>query len=121
MYDKGFACDKNQEEAKRLYRIASDGGYMNARFNLATILQYGPDEESMEEAVRIYKELAKTGDKCAFYNLGFLYSSGTAVKRKKEKAVKYYKIAAEKGHVSAMYNLALLYKFGDGIAVSEVS
>jgi hypothetical protein len=94
---------------------------------------FGEGEEDEEEEDRHFEEAATAlpaivkslqeaalrGNPKAQNNLGFLYETGTNVKKDDAEAVKWYRKAAEQGHAKAQYNLANHYAQGCGVTRND--
>lgn len=52
-------------------------------------------------AIKIWKPLAEKGDRDAQYHLGYMFQTGTGVKKDNEKAHYWYTKAAQNGHGKA--------------------
>lgn len=66
-------------------------------------------------AMTLFKELAKSGDAEAQYNVGVIYSDGLGVPKDDAEAAKWYAPSAEAGNASAQCNLGNLYRNGSGV------
>ncbi len=71
--------------------------------------------QDYEQALRVWKPLAQTGDAEAQYSLGFMYESGWGTQKDYQRAYDWYQRAAQQGHPKAQYNLGLLYFRGLGV------
>lgn len=60
-------------------------------------------------ALKIYKQLARQGDKEANFNLGVIYFKGKKVKKDLNQAMKYFQRASASGQEKAKYNVAIIY------------
>lgn len=52
-------------------------------------------------ALQVFRPLAEKGNKEAQYHLGYMYQTGTGVKKDNSKALHWYELAAKQGHTSA--------------------
>ena len=66
-------------------------------------------------AVKIFEDLAASGDATAMVCLASLYHRGEGVDRNTKKAVALYLSAAELGHPEAQFNLGNMYLLGEGL------
>ena len=67
-------------------------------------------EEAFGRAIDYYQKVAGAGNRGAMYELGLLYSEGSAAARNLCKAVEWYEKAALRGSTSAMFALAQLHE-----------
>ena len=72
---------------------------------------------NMQEAFRLFKELAEQGNVDAQYNLGVMYETGKGVPEDDKEAVVWFRKAAEQGFTNAQYNLGWMYAHGKGVPV----
>jgi len=54
------------------------------------------------KAMRIWQPLAKEGNAEAQYHLGYMFQTGTGVKKDNKKALYWYNLAAKHGHGKAI-------------------
>jgi TPR repeat protein len=54
-----------------------------------------------ETAVKMFRPLAENGNAEAQYHLGYLYETGTGVKRDDKEALRWFSAAAAQGHEGA--------------------
>jgi len=80
-------------------------GDMNRSFDAAIQGEY-------QEAVSVWKDMAKSGDPQAQFNLGLAYHGGVGLERNEEEAVKFYQLAAEGGYRPAQVYLVVGYEEG---------
>ena len=115
MYYNGKGVDKDDAEAEKWYRLASEQGYAAAQYGLGRMYKSGNGvEKDITEAVKWYILAAEAGNADAQFRLGFMYSLGKqeGVERDNVEAVKWYILAAESGdHADAVqHNLSLVYE-----------
>lgn len=67
-----------------------------------------------QQALRIWRPMAKAGHALAEYNLGVAYARGLGVERDVVVASYWWKRSALQGNRDASYNLGLVYARGDG-------
>lgn len=70
------------------------------------------ERQDYEEALRLLRPLAESGDAMAQNNLGTLYQLGLGVKRDLQEAIKWFKLAVDQGEGSAAHNLGTIYLSG---------
>jgi TPR repeat protein len=63
------------------------------------------EQNRFEEALPIFKELARKGDAEAMYYLGMMYYEGWGVERDEKQAVEWWKRADRRGSLDAKYML----------------
>jgi len=68
-------------------------------------------------AVRLWQQLAASGDRNAEFRLGLFYDVGENQQRNPTLAVYWYKRAALAGEIHAQHNLGVAYAKGDGVAM----
>lgn len=72
-----------------------------------------------QQALQMWRPLAKAGIADAQYRLGQMYQSGLGLKKNQNLAIQWYQRAAEQGQVSAQFNLGLLYIDGQDVEKNE--
>ena len=70
------------------------------------------NRQDFETALRLYTELAESGNADAFTSLGFMYQNAQGCEKNDALAVEYYKKGAEAKQPYALFNLAILYMNG---------
>ncbi|WP_200763707.1 tetratricopeptide repeat protein [Nitrosophilus alvini] len=63
------------------------------------------EKDRFEEALPLFKELAKSGDDEAMYFLGLIYYEGQGTKKDIDLAIKWWKKADKRGNLDAKYML----------------
>ncbi|BCD61766.1 MULTISPECIES: tetratricopeptide repeat protein [Nitratiruptor] len=63
------------------------------------------EADKFDEALPLFKELAKNGDGEAMYYLGMMYYEGWGVEKDQNKAVEWWKKANRRGNLDAKYML----------------
>jgi len=99
MYTYGKGVEENHEQALRHNLKASDGGLVQAQYNVAHAYFTGKGVEKvdLELAAHYYELAARQGFLLAQINLGNMYRNGYGVPQDLEKAKFYYGLSA---HVS---------------------
>ena len=93
-----------------------------AGFNFPAIA--GPFEDGLAAegrgayttALKLFRELADSGQKEAQNSLGVMYAKGLGVAQDFAEAAKWYRLAANQGNAVAQYNLGSVYLDGRGVA-----
>jgi uncharacterized protein len=70
------------------------------------------ERQDYEQAVRLLRPLAESGNAMAQNNIGTLYQLGLGVQRDLQEAVKWLKLAVDQGDGSAAHNLGTIYLTG---------
>lgn len=68
------------------------------------------DEERAREAFRLFSAAARAGHLEAQSNLGYLFDTGTGVRRSRIKALHWYRKAARRGDPAAANNIGTLFR-----------
>lgn len=71
-------------------------------------------------ALRIFLNLAKSGNLAAAYNAGMMFDRGIGVDTSYKNALTLYQIAADGGYALAQNNIGALYEFGHGVQMDYV-
>eukprot|EP01127_Copromyxa_protea_P022549 TRINITY_DN8143_c0_g1_i1.p1 TRINITY_DN8143_c0_g1~~TRINITY_DN8143_c0_g1_i1.p1 ORF type:complete len:751 (+),score=139.93 TRINITY_DN8143_c0_g1_i1:246-2498(+) len=103
--------ERDMEEAKRLYHIASDMGEPKAHLILSLIYR---NEDKCSECVHYINLAIKADYVRAHVTIASMYYNGHCVPLDRTKTVEHLTIAAEKLDGSAMAYLAVMYRRGDG-------
>ena len=85
-YANGEDVERDMIEAFKWFRKAADQNLADAQYNLALGLLFGP-EPAVDEAVQLIKKLAEDDYEPAHRVLGWMYTTGTGVKRNIKEAV----------------------------------
>ncbi len=109
MFIKGEQVGRDVEEGVRWIKLAAEQGHKVA----ATYMELWNGDLSVNSfessiAVRWLKEMGRTFDINAIFDLGFLYEMGRGVQKNFQTAKKWYEFAAIEGHAEAKRRLALL-------------
>lgn len=116
-YLRGQGVRADEDEAMRLYRLASDQGNPRGQRGLGYMYSNGLAGMSVDKvgALRLYQAAAAQGDLGAISNLGVMYIKGEAgLIADATKAVELFREAADRGFPEAAYNLARSYMVGSG-------
>lgn len=105
----GQGVVKNEANAARLFRIASQQKLHEAEYNLGTLYDQGQGVEQDYETARDWYESAaeaRYGDSDAEYRLGILYEKGLGGAKDPKGSVEWFEKAAEHGSFYAALRLA---------------
>lgn len=86
-----------------------------ALFDLAAVLDEGPDGGDPARAADLYRQAAELGHQEAAVSLGVLYQNGRGVPQDPVRARELYEDPAAAGHARAQNNLGLIYVRGEGV------
>ncbi|MET0242869.1 MAG: tetratricopeptide repeat protein [Flavitalea sp.] len=119
---EGINCEKNENEAIRLYNKAIAGGHDLAAINLATVYR---DRGDLETAFNMY-QVAQRIRKTDLIQVAFCYHFGVGVKTNQAKAFESFSRIAENANDyqypvdvdEANYQLGMYYLHGDVVAKS---
>ena len=101
---------KNEAEAVKWYRKASDQGYASAQYHLAICYYNGQGvPQDYSEAVKWFRKAAEQGDARSQYKLAICYDNGQGVTQDCSEAVKWYSKASDQGHGRSLTNLVAIY------------
>jgi uncharacterized caspase-like protein len=108
------SADYDPQKAIGLLEQASDGGALEATFELAEILEQGiginPD---VRRALQLYEKAAAGNYAKAITNLGFIYFlGGDGIRKDTEKAIGYFARAAELAEPAGLFNYATMIDAG---------
>jgi TPR repeat protein len=79
-YDRGVGVEQDLVEAARLFKLAAEGGFAMAQFNLGTCYSDGDEvEQDYAEAVRWFRVAAAQAYASAQHNLGRMYDTDRGV------------------------------------------
>jgi uncharacterized protein len=107
LYLRGEGVPQNTEESIRLFRLAGEGGVIQAYYLLANI--YGTEhygKKDLTEEAKCYRALAERGVVDAMVMLGNFYDEGHGVPEDEDQAMAWWRRASEKGDVRARKKLA---------------
>lgn len=112
-YNLAVIQSKNGSSFLTLMQKASSLNYNKASLYLAdeTLLN-SQEGDSLEDAVKIYQQLAALGYPKALLKLGYMYDKGIYFKANAQKASEYYYRAAKENDPKAQYLLGNLYLLG---------
>lgn len=122
LYDKAVSLlmktKPNKREAYPLLKQAADKGNDYAKALLAWGYTFGnPLNQNLNEAKRIFSELAEVGHPEGHMGLGFMYATGIAANVSQAKALLHYTLSGIAG--TSWAQMALAYRFFSGITVTS--
>lgn len=94
LYDTGRGGKVDKKKAMQLYRIASDKGSVQGRYNFGMMLR---EDERHEEAFTLLKAAADRGHTHAMYTTGKCYVHEEGVARDLDEAKRWFARAAANG------------------------
>lgn len=116
-YQKGRGVAKDEAEAVKWNRRASEQGYAEAQAYLGYTYQHGIGvARDFAEAVKWFRKAADQELEEAQVRLGLCYDMGLGVPMDNAEAVKWYRKAAERGNAEARHHLGASYLNGSGVA-----
>jgi TPR repeat protein len=110
LYEHGLGIDRDDAEAARWYRAASEIGYPPAHAALARLYEEGrgvPQDDAaafdlyQKAAADLYQEAADGGDIDIHYRMGRLLERGRGKAADPSGAASHYRIAADAGNADA--------------------
>lgn len=114
-YRFGRGVNRDQAEAAKWLRKASDGGSAPASNDLGVMYQYGVGvSQNDNEAARLFMKAAAADDAAAQANLGYMYMQGLGVPKDTAKAFDWTWKSAQQGYEAGETNLGLMYLRGEG-------
>jgi TPR repeat protein len=116
MYETGRGVARDDTEAVRWYRRATEQDYAWAQNNLGAMYQGGkgvPKDEA--QALRWYRRAAERGYVAAYNNLGEMYAAGLGVPKDYAEAASWFRKGAEKGDAASQTSLGYMYALGLGV------
>lgn len=114
MIEHGEACQQNNEEAYRLFKIAAERGYAKAQNSVGTILLKGRLGQPMNspEGLKWLQKAADQKNAEAAYYLAIAYDNGEGCKPNPAEAFKWYKYAADLEYARAQNAVGVAYLKG---------
>ena len=117
-YASGRTGARDDSEALRWFRVASELGLAEAQYNLALMLSGGRGQgRDYAEALRWYEAAGEQGLAEAQFNAAMLRLEGApGVAADPAGGVEWLRKAADRGLARAEFNLGVLSEFGRGVA-----
>jgi len=120
-YANGHGVEKDLEQAKLWFELASMQGNSTAQYELGQLFYMGQGvRKDYFNAREWWMESAQAGNIDAQQKIGYLYSEGLGVDRDFEQAKLWYTKAANGGHAEAQTLLGSLYHEGNRITHNYV-
>jgi len=116
-YVHGFTVDKDMEEAKKWYLLASKSGTADGYFALGLYYYGAITPPDYSKALDAYKRAADLGHVVAQLNIGLHYFKGDGVEQDYLIAGKWIKMAADAGEEQALFLLGAMY--ADALGVKQ--
>lgn len=110
LYRDGEGVEKNEEEARKLFKLASDLGYAEAQYTMGLIYQ---EEKNNGAAAACFENAAKQGHVDATFEMGLIYWNEN--NKSKKCGFDYFKTASEEGNNGATFFLGKCYYYGKGV------
>ncbi|MFT3741175.1 MAG: hypothetical protein QM752_00580 [Gammaproteobacteria bacterium] len=108
---EGIEEDRAEAAAETLFKLAIEGGSVQAKYDLAVLYDDYDDIQKTHEMIRLFTEAADAGMLEARYQLGLTYENDEPVQSLK-KAIECYELIAEK-HSNACFQLGKIYREGN--------
>jgi TPR repeat protein len=116
MYNRGSGVPRDEAEAARWFRLASNSGNSAAMAELALMLLDGRGvERNTPEGLSLLKTAADSGNVAALWQYGQVMQAGKYVTRDFAAAAQVYQRAADAGYAPAMVSLAIMHANGMGM------
>jgi len=107
---------KDYENARRYYLLASEQGEYLAMYNLACMYYFGDGVERDEAAAfSWYQKAGQHGDPEALNRVGVMLENGIGVEKNPAEAFAAYRKSAELGSLSGLANTGFAYLEGKGV------
>lgn len=126
MYRKGLGCEKNEDEADKLFtlsfrkysELANYDSKAQYYISLMYFNGYGiPKDDEM--AFKYCEKSVRNGYHDALLDLGKMYVEGIGTKNNYKKGFDCFKKSVENKNIEAKYCLGLMYKLGIGVRQDE--
>lgn len=118
-YHRGLGVEQDRVAAIHWLERAAAGAAGDAQaqalFDLASVVEDGPDGGDPTRAADLYRRAMELGHQDAAVSLGVLYQNGSGVPQDPVRARDLYEGPAAAGHARAQNNLGLLYVRGEGV------
>ncbi len=117
MYEIGQGVKKDRLQAEAFYQRSVDGGHVEAKKRLTSLLNSVTLSDSI--VVAWYLAEAQAGDAEAQYQLGYSYEIGNGVKSDDQVAIKWYRRASAQEHDWAQLRLGMMVLLGIGTVKNQ--
>lgn len=115
-YDVGKGAPQDRSNAMKWYRVAAEGGNVEAQNSLGSMFQEGKE---YRDALFWYEKAASQGHAQATNSAAYLYDTGLGTPQDRHKGFELYSRAADLGWAEAMWNIANMYGAGQLGKVDE--
>jgi len=106
---EGRGVERDYDEAFRLYKRASDMGFVQAHINLGSCYREGQGvEKDLSTAFKCFKMASDKNSALGLCHVGYMYEFGLGVEMNTTEAIKYYEASAKKKNVYAIQRLTVL-------------
>jgi hypothetical protein len=105
MYAKGEGVPKDEAEAKRLFKLATEQEDALKSYNTG----------DFAKAMQIFRPLAEKGQTLAEYILGLMYTNAQGVSENYSEGLKWLQKAGEQGEAKAQFAVGVAYFKGLGV------
>jgi uncharacterized protein len=105
MYAKGEGVPKNEDEAKKWFKMANEQAEALKSYN----------QGDFETALRVFRPLADKGQPLAEYILGLMYANGQGVPESYPEALTWLQKSGEQGEPKAQFAVGVIYFKGLGM------
>ena len=98
MYNEGHGVDQDGSKTEKWYSLASEQGYVPAKWRLAMLYYHGSGvTQDYQKAADLYHSAAKQGDVYSQKALGIMYSEGSVVPKDNIIAYSWFHVASKNG------------------------
>lgn len=116
-YRNGTGVDKDLKRAVKLFQVANKGKFEQiCSFELGYCyiedLNLAP---SMEEGLKVIRQMAEEGNPSAMFVLGLCYRTGQGVTQDIKRALELIQSSADKGYSDAFIIMGFIYEHGIGV------
>ena len=113
IYALGQQAPQNYERAAFWYRLSSDGGIVNARYNLGVLTERGLGvTQDSDAAFALFLQAAEDGHPDAQNAVGLAYMHGHGVERDLLEAATWFQAASASGNPRGAFHLGRLFEQG---------
>ena len=119
IYQYGWGVENDLSQAQKHYKLCSDDGDLDCRFEYARPLTEGTTSKpaNVDHAVQIMENLANEEYLPAISTLGLWYDEGSYVSRDDDQAVIWYQRGSELEDPKSIGLLATMYHLGEGVEI----
>jgi TPR repeat protein len=106
MYEYGFGCVKDINEANKWYQKSADSGNAHGMYKVGMMYLLNNDSHN---AFVEFTNSAERKNKESMNQLGHMYEHGIGCEKDINKAIEWYKKSADSGNARSMYKLGMIY------------